>query len=106
MPSDTCLIDQADDEILDEDDCHTETNQETPSPSFETELDAHVSKSTKEPLKIKPSRKKQAEGEYKLIKGFAESIAERKSKKPKDNTKISNTAETLWLSRCTNINRT
>ena len=58
MPSDTSLIDQADDEILDEDSCHAETNRETPSPSFETELDARVSKSTKEPLKIKPSRQK------------------------------------------------
>ena len=95
MPSETSLIDQADDEILDEDDCHAETNRETPSPSFETELDARVSKSTKEPLKIKPSRKKHAEEEYKLIKGLAESIAERKSKKPKDDTKISNPAENL-----------
>lgn len=89
------MIDQADDDILDEDDCHAETNRETPSPSLETELDGHVSKSTKEPIKIKPSRKKQAEEEYKLIKGLAESIAERKSKKPKVDTKLSSTAETF-----------
>ena len=64
-------------------------------PSFETELDAHAPKSTKEPLKIKPSRKKQAEEEYKLIKGLAQSIAEKRSKKPKVDSKLSSTAETF-----------
>lgn len=79
-PSDTGVVDQVYEEICDEDESGGQTNPDTPSPSFETELDFPVSKSTKGPLKIKPNRKKQAEEEYKLIKGLAESIGERRNK--------------------------
>lgn len=52
-------------------------------------------KSTKQPLQIKPNRKRQAEEEYKLIKCLSESIAARKNKKPKVDTNLSTTAETF-----------
>ena len=40
-----------------------------------------MTKSTKEPIKIKPNRKRQADEEFKLIKGLTESIAEKRNKR-------------------------
>ena len=46
-------------------------------------------KSTKEPTKIKPNRKRQADEEFKLIKGLTESIAERRKRKLIENQSAS-----------------
>ena len=78
---------QIDDEIFDEDE---QTSANGPSPSIESEQEEDATpKSTKEPLKLKPNRKRQAEEEFKLIKGLSQSIAERrqaqKAKKPVTN---------------------
>ena len=65
-----------------EDDAEASQNPESHATSSPFEIDKDVTKeitkSTKEPLKLRPgtSRKKQAEEEYKLIKNLSESIAE------------------------------
>ena len=46
-------------------------------------------KSTKEPTKIKPNRKRQADEEFKLIKGLTESIVERRKRKLIENQSAS-----------------
>ena len=67
---------------------------DTPSPLFDNQLH-ETPRSTKEPLNLKPNRKRQAEEEFNLIQGLAQSIAEGKSKAQKSDKPATNPVESF-----------
>ncbi len=73
-----------------------ESAENTPSASIDNDVE-ETPRSTKEPLKLKPNRKRQAEEEFKLIQGLAHSIAERKAKTQQTKKPATNHVESFGL---------
>ncbi|CAB4002773.1 Hypothetical predicted protein [Paramuricea clavata] len=86
-------MDEIDAELFEVDDSCGQNDSETSSNLLENVNTVQFTKSTKEPLKVKASRKKQAEEEFKLLKNLAVSTGERKAKKAKLGTQNNGTAE-------------
>ena len=85
-------MDEIDEELFEEDDSCGQNDSDTSSNLLKNVNAVQFTKSTKEPLKVKASRKKQAEEEFKLLKNLAVSIGERKAKKAKLETQNNGTA--------------
>jgi hypothetical protein len=86
-------MDEIDAELFEVDNSCRQNDSETSSTLLENVNAVQFTKSTKEPVKVKASRKKQAEEEFKLLKNLAVSIGERKAKKAKLETQNNATAD-------------
>jgi hypothetical protein len=76
-------MDEIDEELFEVHDSCCQNDSETSSTLLDNVNAFQFTKSTKEPVIVKASTKKQAEEEFKLLKNLAVSIGERKAKKAK-----------------------
>ena len=93
-------MDEIDAELFEVDNSCRQNDSETSSTLLENVNAVQFTKSTKEPVKVKASRKKQAEEEFKLLKNLAVSIGERKAKKAKLETQNNGTADAFGRYAC------